>query len=869
MTSTDTFDSCHVATSSIASDESVDGSTEISDDQPTTPGKKLAILTGCISKTAVINSKSDSLMHDCIWSFYGLIDHVCFVVHGMGQQWEGTGRFVENSSLRRTCEETALEEFIDKSLNVEWIGVEWHSVLHGLDTVDRRIKTITLPTCSILRQINNNILADVLYYFTSFHGQTLVDIVTKSLNAAHAAFMKKYPDFKGKVALVCHSLGGIITYDILAHQPGAPWEHWRQQQKQRSHKYSAPVSKQTPDAHQLQDESKVLRSISPANDKIQKNSQYSSQVAGSHHETHFEIIYPRLDFTPALLFTLGSPLPAVLVMRGQSLHHYRISKKIKFLNIFHLYDPMAYRMEPLLDERYIEISPVLLERPSSNRAFQLSYYQELISAYLPDLSAMRSGVRVPTFADLPSIPYMNVTGSLPSLTLPTFSSLALPNVSLPTINLPLPVLPSIPALTRAREQLSVMYDSMVSNWAGEEDLSLTSHKRKRSFGETCASEDDDDQKRSEFRNSDEPKSPCHKKQLVEKAANGSVVWRQSLAKNDSKTDVQVIEHDEMEQNTSDQCDTAHEDDVCSKTETEHTLFRFIRTPISKLGRDPSKASSLTQCHDDNDQSHISSEVFPQSEKQPMVTLTEQSAINASAPSQSTFTFTAAVEDFTDMLRRSFSSSSTLSPTLPKTSPICASTPLQHQPVSEKAIPITQSQHDCADTADKCNQSHATEAFFEPQPISPKRLSKSAQTKAHRATTVISNVRKMGDKLTAELVAAAKQTQRTMELESGVEDGSDILPESNIDSEGGNDEIDGAESDHCEDTLKDATSQRHALNSHTKRKYVPAERLDFFVQETVIDNMVHQYLVGMKAHFGYWTSKDMMYRVLKELDSTPN
>ncbi|KAH6568345.1 hypothetical protein BASA60_008648 [Batrachochytrium salamandrivorans] len=442
-------------------------------------------------------------------------DHVCFVVHGMGQQSEGSGRFSENlASLRRTCKETALEEFADESLNVEWIGVEWYSMLHGLDTVDRRMKTITLPTCSILRQINNNILADVLFYFTSFHGQTLVNIVAQVLNEAYTNFMIKYPGFNGKVALVCHSLGGIICYDLLAHQFGSAVSHRKQKQRAegdntKNKDVSNPIESTTSTSKSKQsshnsDSSQPSRGI-PHND----SHGHLPGEPGVHQETHFKIVYPKLKFTPSFLFTLGSPLPAVLVMRGQLLSNYRLSERIKYFNIFHLYDPLAYRMEPLLDSRYIEISPVLLERPSSNRAFRLSYYQELISAYLPDLSAMSSGVRVPSLADLPSMPtipsmpYINLAENLPSLTLPSFSGIMLPNMTIPTINFPFPVLPSIPTLSRARDQLSVMYDSMLSNWNGDEDIESSLKKRKRSKGEETES--------SWFSGS-EPNSPPPKRQ---------------------------------------------------------------------------------------------------------------------------------------------------------------------------------------------------------------------------------------------------------------------------------------------------------------------------------------------------------------------
>jgi hypothetical protein len=98
------------------------------------------------------------------------------------------------AQLRGTCNEILAKDF-DPSLRVDWIPIEWHSLLHQMETVDESIKKITLPTCSVLRMVNNDVLSDVLYYFTTFHGQSIIDIVVSQLNQAFAGFLKKYVQF--------------------------------------------------------------------------------------------------------------------------------------------------------------------------------------------------------------------------------------------------------------------------------------------------------------------------------------------------------------------------------------------------------------------------------------------------------------------------------------------------------------------------------------------------------------------------------------------------------------------------------------------------------------------------------------------------
>lgn len=75
-----------------------------------------------------------------------------------------------------------------------------------METVDQRMRSVTLPTCSVMRQTCNEILSDALFYFTSFHGQNVINIVTKGLNKAYSDFMTEYPDFKGKIAFMGHSV---------------------------------------------------------------------------------------------------------------------------------------------------------------------------------------------------------------------------------------------------------------------------------------------------------------------------------------------------------------------------------------------------------------------------------------------------------------------------------------------------------------------------------------------------------------------------------------------------------------------------------------------------------------------------------------
>lgn len=68
--------------------------------------------------------------------------------------------------------------------------------------------------------------------------------------------------------------------------------------------------------------------------------------------------YPQLDFRIANFFALGSPVAMFLTIRG--LEHlsrdFQLPTCPNMFNIFHPYDPVAYRMEPL-------INPDIKKRP--------------------------------------------------------------------------------------------------------------------------------------------------------------------------------------------------------------------------------------------------------------------------------------------------------------------------------------------------------------------------------------------------------------------------------------------------------------------------------------------------------------------------
>ncbi|KAI9296808.1 DDHD-domain-containing protein, partial [Neoconidiobolus thromboides FSU 785] len=238
-------------------------------------------------------------------------------------------KFNENINTLSETAKTVLEQkYTDKEMKLFYAPIEWAEEFHALTTVDGRMNKITLPTVPAMRVITNDCLSDVLYYFTDYHRQHLLDIICMKMNRIFKEFKEVYPDFCGPVGIISHSLGGVISYDLLS----------------------------------------IKNQEVGSNDQI-----YSVAFPRTN--------YPKLDFEPKFLFTLGSPIGAVMVLRGLKYEDFRLSEDIEFMNIYNPYDPLAYRLEPLISQDYEGLEAKSIDTYETN---EQSYYFPRISALLPE-----------------------------------------------------------------------------------------------------------------------------------------------------------------------------------------------------------------------------------------------------------------------------------------------------------------------------------------------------------------------------------------------------------------------------------------------------------------------------------------------------
>ncbi|KAG8273150.1 S23-interacting protein, partial [Homalodisca vitripennis] len=85
------------------------------------------------------------------------------------------------------------------------------------------------------------------------------------------------------------------------------------------------------------------------------------------------ISYPQLVFRPKAFFALGSPIGMFVTVRGiESLgEDFSLPTCPLFFNIFHPFDPVAYRVESLINSDFAKYSPVLIPHHKGRKRMHL------------------------------------------------------------------------------------------------------------------------------------------------------------------------------------------------------------------------------------------------------------------------------------------------------------------------------------------------------------------------------------------------------------------------------------------------------------------------------------------------------------------
>ncbi|XP_035418679.1 phospholipase DDHD2 isoform X1 [Cygnus atratus] len=364
------------------------------------------------------------------------IDHLVFVVHGIGPacdirfrsivQCVNDFRNVSLSMLQAHFKKAQEQEQIGR---VEFLPVNWHSSLHSTG-VDVDLERITLPSINRLRHFINDTILDVFFYNSSTYCQTIVDTVASEMNRLYQLFLQRNPHFKGGVSIAGHSLGSLILFDLLTNQKAAPEEDEQSREGSRTassntsveelkeilkkldlSEYCDVFEKEKIDREALflcTEENlkevgiplgprmKILNYIS-SKKEMQGVSERSAAAPGHSGQTgpdgtsdsrdcqyrdiglgQVSANYPQLIYKPTIFFAFGSPIGMFLTVRGVKRinPNYSLPTCKGFFNIFHPFDPVAYRIEPMIVPD-VEFEPMLLPHHKGRKRMHLELKEGL------------------------------------------------------------------------------------------------------------------------------------------------------------------------------------------------------------------------------------------------------------------------------------------------------------------------------------------------------------------------------------------------------------------------------------------------------------------------------------------------------------
>ncbi|XP_025104108.1 phospholipase DDHD1-like isoform X1 [Pomacea canaliculata] len=302
------------------------------------------------------------------------ITHLVFVIHGIGQKMD-SGRIVRCCKDLRGCvvsiERKLFPDLGSSNQRAEFLPVEWRSSLKlDGDTVE----SITPHKMKGVRNILNSSAMDILYYTSPLYRSEITHSLRAELVRLYHMFCNRHPYFEangGKVSIVAHSLGSVITYDIIT-----GWDPIRLYDQFLTSVFEG----EQVDAQS--NNPQVLEELGTTHKRVME-----LEVLRKHLKEK-QAIEESLPFQVENLFCVGSPLAVFLALRGirpqgtgSHAHLMPTSKCRRLFNIYHPSDPVAYRLEPLVLKHYATIMPLPIHLHSASH--HSSYVGMPRKAYAP------------------------------------------------------------------------------------------------------------------------------------------------------------------------------------------------------------------------------------------------------------------------------------------------------------------------------------------------------------------------------------------------------------------------------------------------------------------------------------------------------
>ncbi|OQR88017.1 hypothetical protein ACHHYP_07717 [Achlya hypogyna] len=151
------------------------------------------------------------------------IRHLVFVVHGIGATYDklkrGKPDILNQAAMLQEQSNQLIGKYFDPADvdSVFYIPVDWSTVFDEMgDNLHKTFARMALDSIPDVREVTNELLSDIPVYMV--RQKQVLRFVTKYMNDRYSLYMKTHPGFDGDVTLLSHSLGGLISYDLLSLQ---------------------------------------------------------------------------------------------------------------------------------------------------------------------------------------------------------------------------------------------------------------------------------------------------------------------------------------------------------------------------------------------------------------------------------------------------------------------------------------------------------------------------------------------------------------------------------------------------------------------------------------------------------------------------
>jgi len=99
---------------------------------------------------------------------------------------------------------------------IEVLPIVWSDVWHvGTDT-KISLERCTIASIPTIRTVANDIIFDVMQYQSTALRNKTLKFVSELINDIHTSYSSMNQDYKGALSLIGHSLGSVITWDLVA-----------------------------------------------------------------------------------------------------------------------------------------------------------------------------------------------------------------------------------------------------------------------------------------------------------------------------------------------------------------------------------------------------------------------------------------------------------------------------------------------------------------------------------------------------------------------------------------------------------------------------------------------------------------------------